>query len=161
MSIISTIKSATLASGKRMLQYLGMGKLPYTAAEYMPWGVDSAPVNNVRALTAETENRNSRVVTGYENVSQKAAPGEFRCYATDVDGNVVVDIYLRNNGTIEAGGNTNHLTQWEALNTALNSYFSSLNTAITEGVATAGGSYTPPTSPFNMDGAKTNNFKIQ
>lgn len=158
MNVIATITQITITSGKRILQFIGMGKIPYTGSEYMPYGIDSAPIEGTPALYADTSNRDVRVISGYKNQHQKALPGEFRCYATDADGNVTIDLYMRNDGSMEIGGNANHMTQWEALNQGLATYFANQNTAIEAGIASAGGTYTAPAA-LDISAARLNDIK--
>lgn len=166
MNIITSITTCALASGKRTIQALVFGKIPYGAAEYAPWGIDGCPVKGTNALYSETSNTDARVIWAYENGDQLAQPGELRIYATDAEGNEVGRIWLHTDGSIEIGGtgasgsNDNHLTQYEALNTAITNYLTALNEAITAGVGSAGGTYTAPPA-IVLTPALTTKLKIQ
>jgi hypothetical protein len=165
--LIATIKSNIVNAGKRALQVLGFGQMAAVADEYAPWGVDSCPLPNTEALYFYTTNRNRQAIAGYRNNKQATTAGETRIYGTDTSGNVVCNIWIRNDSNILIGTSTtpsdyaHHFVRYEDLNTHLQSYITDLNTQIGIGVASGGGSYTPPTSPLDISSSKVQNILIQ
>lgn len=102
-----------------------------SAPECGPAGYDGSPIAGLTAVFAKTGKRGSTVFIGYVPTNQLAEPGEARIYATDANGVEKAKIWAHNNGTVEIGGtssvvNPNHLTQYEALNTALQNELTNL-----------------------------------
>ena len=116
-----------------------------TGMEAMPYGDDSNPIAGMDAVYLELSSRKNKVIVGYINKQQLADIGEKRIYSTDANGNVQFYIWLHADGTCEFNGNTNHLTQYEALATAFNELqtkFNNFAAAYTPGSPTSVG--TPP-----------------
>jgi hypothetical protein len=163
--IITRFISSTIESLKRTLTVNGRGKYdPRTANECVPHGTDSSPVKDMDAVYLFTENSDKRVVVGYINKHALAKVGENRQYATDSDGVVTFNAWLRNGhcliGTSEDPTDyIDNFVRYTPLESALTSYFGALNSAITAGVASAGGAYTPPVTPFNMTASKIEEVK--
>lgn len=164
MTVITTIKSVALKAAQRTLQVLGFGKLPYFVQEYMPFGDDGCPVPGARALYQETANKNIQAISGYANTNQKSTPGEKGIYSTDANGLEKVRIQLRIDGTMEIGGNANHLTQYEALNTALQNEVTALNAELTKiqaSISSLGGTYAKVNVNVDISNSKLTNIKTQ
>jgi hypothetical protein len=140
--ILSKIKSTFFEETRRIIKTLVYGfddiKTGYEAA---PYGTDSNPIAGMVAIYAETSEKGNQVIVGYLNKNQLAGPGEHRIYSTDSDGNLKFSIWLKADGTCEIGGNTHHLTQFEALKTGFDQLVSDFNAHVhaSNGV--------PPTTP--------------
>lgn len=118
-----------------------------TFYQVSPWGDDSAPVLDSDIVVSDTKVGDTRIVLGVISTDKKANAGEKRIFATDQDGNTVVDIYLRNDGTVEIVGNTDNAVRYSALETAFNDLQDQWNAfanAYTPGSPTVLG--TPPTA---------------
>lgn len=126
-----------------------------TAKEISPFGIDSNPIKNMRAVYAETSSKGDRVIVGYLIPNQLADVGETRLFSTDSDGNLKTYFWLKKDGSIEIGAAANHMTQFEALQTAFNKLRDDFN----QHVHSSNG--TPPTiqSTADMSGAKITNVK--
>jgi hypothetical protein len=136
-----------------------------SAPESAPYGVDCSPIKGMQAIYLNTSKNGQPAIIGYINTNQLAAPGEFRMYATNADGAEKVKIWGHNDGTVEIAGtsdavNPNHATQWEGMNTQMQSYITDLNASITAGVASAGGTYTPPVTPLDLTAAKIDKILV-
>lgn len=96
------VNSTSLNNAKtRLIKFIGWGPNDVKQhAECMPYGLDSNPVNNMKAVYIQNSG-GQLVVIGYINVNQKADVGEFRVYATDKDGNLQGSIWLKNTGEID------------------------------------------------------------
>ena len=173
MNIIANILSTTFDSVKRRLikvRVLGVTDIR-TAFETNAFGIDSNPIKDMRAIYAETANKGERVIIGYLNKNQLAAVGETRLFSTDANGNIKTYIWLKNDATIEIGGNTKHMVRFEELQTAFNQLKTDFNNLVTKfnshvhtGVTTGGGSSaTTPTpgtaSTADITGAKIDTVK--
>ena len=136
--IISTFKTAIITAGKRALQLVGFGQMAAVAEEYAPWGVDSSPLPNTEALYVYTSNRNRQAVAGYRNTKQLAATGETRIYGTDTSGNVVCNIWLRNDANILIGVSLSpgdyyrHFVRFEDLEERLGAFKDEINNKIVQ-----------------------------
>ena len=91
-----------------------------TGMEAMPYGEDSNPIAGMDAVYLELSSRKNKVIVGYINKQQLADVGEKRIYSTNANGVVQFYIWLHADGTCEFNGKDNHLTQFEALQTAFN-----------------------------------------
>ena len=114
---------------RRVVKVLRLGSSDAkTAKEILPFGFDSNPLKDMIAIYAETSSKGGNVIIGYLNKNQLAQVGESRMFSTDADGNLKISIWCKADGTAEIGGNTNHLAQFEALQTAFNQLRSDFNT---------------------------------
>ena len=156
---LTNIEISTLNEGIRYIK-ANILALYNTRAipQYGPPGLDSAPVAGTLALSASTATQGRDVIVGYQNINQVAQPGETILYSQDAGGNYRATATMRTDGTMELLGTGDFLVRYFALNTALQSYFTSLNTAITAGVSSAGGAYTPPPAP-DLTTAKVDKIK--
>lgn len=124
-----------------------------TGLEAMPYGDDSNPIAGMDAVYLELSSRKNKVIVGYINKQQLSAVGEKRIFSTDADGNLKFYLWLHSDGTCEFNGKNNHLTQFEALETAFNQFRTDFNNHVHSSNGT------PPTIPSTADvsGAKLNN----
>ena len=141
-----------------------------TADEVSPWGVDSNPVKDISAAFTESLEKGATVTLGYFIKDKKALPGETRLFATDANGAEKTRVWLHADGTVELGGtgdagsNTKHVTQYEALNTELQAVITKLNaqlTLIQTGITGVGGTYARVDVTGNFTSAKLTNIKTE
>lgn len=168
MNFVKTISSVS-TKGRRIVKFLRYGlKDVQTSYEAMPYGIDSSPIKDMIALYGPTAQDGKTVIIGYINVNQIAKPGEFRTFATDANGVQKFYTHMKDDGTMEVGGKTKHMTRYEGLETAFNDFKSDMNAFITKynahTHAAPGGATGPPTptaSPTAADitGAKINEIK--
>lgn len=173
LNFVKTL-STKITDGKRFIKFLRYGKDDVqTSVEAGAFGVDSNPVKDLIAVYAPTGEKGQTVIIGYLNKNQLADVGEFRMYSTDPNGVEKAYIWLKNDETIEIGGDDDHMVRYSALETAFNqlkSDFDSLvttfNTHVHPGVTTGPGSTTvtaTPSSPSSADitGAKIDDIKTR
>jgi len=154
MIILSKVKQAT----KEFIKVLRYGNIDVlTPIPILPYGIDSKPVKNSVGAFSKTANDNTSVLLGYTLKSEKTNEGETRIYATDTSGNEVFDIYLKNDGTCEFGGNTDFFTKYNALNSGMQTFVNALNAQLTTALALVPFTWVPVT--INISAAKTNNIK--
>lgn len=173
MNIVEII-SSKLKSSYRWLKFYRYGRVDtMERRESLPYGVDSNPVKGTRAVFTTTSSAGQGVVIGYINTNQKADVGEFRTYATDSDGNEVFYTWMKNNGTMEIGGDQDNMVRYSELESAFNELKQDFNNhlinwnafalAYVPGGPTAVG--TPPTaldsqsSNADISGAKIDEIK--
>ena len=177
--IIKVIKSV-LNGGKRTVSAFGIGGTNRDNIIIVtPFGFDSAPVGGFKGILSETTDSGKPIFLGVTNDNQnnvfQVSSGSTRIYATDTNGNITNTITIDSDGKISIGidssknvifsGGTNHLTQFESLQEALNNWIGDIHTpntllfAINAGVVSGGGSFTPPTA-FDMSASQTSNILI-
>lgn len=101
---------------QRVLKFLGWGtKDVQTAIEAGPYGFDSMPVKDMIAVYGRTEEVGKTVIIGYLNKNQLAQLGESRIYSTDDKGALKIDIWLKNDGTMELGGSEGNVARFQEL----------------------------------------------
>ena len=128
---IVKIISSVVNNGQRMVKFFQFGKSDVREkVEVAPYGVDSAPIKDIRGVSTTTSRIGQQIVFGYINSQQVSNPGEFRTYATDSDGNQVFYTYMKNDGTYEVGGNSDFMVRYSGLETAHNQLRDDLNSFI-------------------------------
>jgi len=136
-----------------------------TADQFGPSGVDAPPLENDYVVTVRTPGDNEEKIVGYlDPVNEGVAEGgEFRAYSRDEDGAVAIAIYLKKDGTIEFGADTDNLVRFSELETAFNDLKTQLNTELGKLSTTLGSFAVPPTVPYVMTPATADvsNAKIE
>lgn len=149
--------SATIEAGKRILKTSGSGRNATdtrSAYESAPAGFDSVPLPQQKTVYVQMERDATPIIIGHINESQVAEVGERRIYSQDNNGNILFEFWLKTDGSMYLNGDADNLVRFAALKTGLDTYFNSLNLAIAAGVTSAGGAYTPPSTPLNITAAK-------
>lgn len=124
MITLTRVKQAT----QEFIKVLRFGKYDVqTSDPCLPHGIDSKPVKEDLAVHSETSNNRETVILGYIKKFDNTQEGETRIYATDQNGIEVFDIYLKNNGTCEFGGNLDNMVRYSKLAIAFNQLKSELN----------------------------------
>ena len=121
INIVKVFSTELVEAGRRIVKVLRYGKNDVqTPVQSAPFGSDSNPPANIRAVYTDTGNKGDNVIIGYINVNQVAEIGENRLFSTDEDGNLVFEIRLRNDGTVEIGGSVDNLVRFSKLEEAYN-----------------------------------------
>lgn len=153
---------------RRFIKVLRKGKSDVqTPIEASPFGIDSNPIKDMIAVYGQTEEKGKTVIIGYIDKNKLAASGETRLYSIDNNGNLKTYVWLKNDGTMEIGGNTKHMVRYEELQTAFNQLKQDLNTFITifnshthTGVTIGVGSTSTTTTPGTTSSADISPAKI-
>lgn len=135
-----------------------------TADECSPFGFDGNPIEGMDAIFSETSAGGEPVIVGYIQTQRLANPGECRLYALNKDEQLSTYIWLRKDGTIEFGGNDEHLVKYSDLEKAMLKLKTDLATelsAISAGISSAGGAYMPGQIDIDITDSKTKNIKIR
>lgn len=161
--LVKIFSSSFDSANRRVLKFLRLGKSDVqTSLEAMPFGVDSSPIKDMRAIYAETSNDGKAVIIGYLNKNQLAQDGETRLFSIDANGNLKSELWLKKDGTIWFNGSGDFLTKWNPLNQAMSTLASNINTElgkIATGITAGGGSYTPSPISININDAKASDLK--
>lgn len=126
-----------------------------SAHQVAPYGIDSNPIPEMKAIYAKTEVNGRPVIIGYINKNVLADGGEIRLFSTDEAGTLKMYVWLKNDGTLELGGSTKHMTRFEELKTG----FDQLRTDFNAHVHASNG--VPPTTPStaSIDDSKIDEIK--
>jgi len=148
---------------RRLVKALRLGNNDVQSPlEASPYGHDSNPVKGMVAIYGKTMEQGKTIIVGYINVNQLAEVGENRLYSTNADGQVQTYIWLKNNGDILLGGDSDNAVRYNPLSNELTAFKNALQaelTLIQTGIASAGGSYTPTTLQLDISQAKTDKIK--
>lgn len=157
---------------RRIIKVLRFGKSDVqTAIECSPYGVDSNPIKDMVAIYSPTSEKGEVAIIGYINKNQKAEIGELRLFSTDANGVEKFYLWLKNDETIELGGNSNFAVKFNELKTEFNALKTDYNNHINEynlhthlGVTVGSGATgitTPSTNvnTSNIDNAKNDKIK--
>lgn len=132
LSIVKVFSTEFDKAKRRIVKFLKLGKEDVqTSIEASPFGVDSNPHANLRAIYAPTGVKGKTVIIGYINTDQVAEVGEHRMFSTDTDGNLIFEARMRNDGTFEIGGSVDNLIRFAKMQAAFNELRGDLNALIT------------------------------
>jgi len=172
MNFISKIISTDFDNLKRrIVKVLVKGKSDFqTAKEYSNFGDDSNPPAGTRALFMETGVKGKTVIVGYLIENKLAAVGEKRIFSQKSDGSISTFIWLKADGTMEVGGDTDFMVRFNKLKTGFDQLKSDYNDLVSAFNShthlTAGtGSPSPPTAvpsiiPVTPSSASIDDSKI-
>ena len=147
---ITKIISTALKDARRLVKFYRFGTSDVRENyEASPFGLDSNPVKDTVGVFSSTTSNGQGVILGYVHANKKADVGEFRTYATDANGAEVFYTWIKADGTMEIGGDTDNMVRFSELKTAFDqlksdfdSLVSSYNTHIHTTTATVGPSPT-------------------
>lgn len=160
MITLSNVISVILKNGGRILKVAQYGAK--TADECAPFGDDSSPLKDMVAVYSDTGEIGEPVIIGYLNEKQLAAPGEKRLYSLKSNGDLSFFMWLKNDGSIEIGGNTDNMVRFSPLNTALIAHNNQLKSELTKislAIAALGGSYAVGNVDMNISNSKIQEIK--
>lgn len=103
------------------------GHQPKQAA---PFGIDSNPVKGLVGVYAQI-NANESVLVGYLNKDLLAQVGETRLFSTDNNGSLQTYIWLKKDGNILIGGDTDNAVGYTKLATEFNELKGKFNDLVT------------------------------
>lgn len=133
MNLVTVISSSIDNTKRRIIKFLRYGKNDVqTSFETSPFGFDSAPIEDLIAVYAETGEKGKTVIVGYINKKQLAAPGETRLYSVDSDGSLKFYLWLKKDGFIEIGGDSNYAVKFNELKEEFNKLKDSFNNLLAE-----------------------------
>lgn len=160
--MISTakVKQWSIEKGKRILKLLQFGAK--TAKVAAPFGDDSNPVKDMTAIFAETTASGEPVVIGYINTNQIAQEGEKRIFSLKEDGNLSTYIWLKNDETMEIGGNVDNAVRFSKLKEGIDAkdlLIVQELAKIATAIGSIGGTYVPGVVDTNIEAAKIKNVK--
>lgn len=119
-------------NGFRLVKYVLFGKKGVRETrQSQPHGIDSSPIPKAQIVHVETMNKQESINIGNIDKTNKiATAGETRIYATDDEGILLFDIYLKTDGTCVFNSGTFSSTRFEELQTAFDELKADLNSFI-------------------------------
>lgn len=130
--ILSRTISTLIKSGIRYLTLRAYGKTDArTAPEAAPYGVDSNPVAGLQAIYIKSTIDGKAACIGYINTQQLSEVGEMRLFSTDDEGTLQTYLWLKANGDILMGGDTNFAVMFNELKTEFNKLKTDYNNLVT------------------------------
>jgi hypothetical protein len=121
VNIVKVISTEITDLSQRLVKFLRLGRSDVrTALEVGPFGIDSNPPKDTVAAYSDTMVKGQSVVIGYVNTRQDADVGEVRTYSVDGSGNVVFYTWLKSDGTMEVGGDSDNMVRYSELESAFN-----------------------------------------
>lgn len=169
--LVKVISTEVDSLKRRIVKLLRFGRSDVqTAIEVSPYGIDSNPIKDMVAVYAETSEKGKVTIIGYLNKNQQAGIGELRTFSTDNNGVEKFYTWLKNDGTMEIGGNSNFAVKFNELKTEFNALKKSHNDFLTEykthvhtGGTISGSTGTTVSTQFpntsNIDNAKNDKIK--
>lgn len=152
IKLVKILSTSVDVLKRRVVKILRMGKSDIqTSFDATPYGVDSNPIKDMISVHAETGEKGKTVIVGYINKNAIADVGELRLFSTDSLGAEKKYIWLKNDDTIEIGGNSDNMVRYSVLETAFNTLLADLNSARA--------ALSLPPSTANISGAKINEIK--
>ena len=133
-----------------------------------PFGFTGRPVKDRIAIYSKASTDGDDYIIGYLNLNSEIEVGESEMFSTDEQGNVVMAITLRNDGTAELGGDSDFLARFNELKAGFDELVSNFNTHLNNynaHIHTAPSGATGPPSIFSnpssasIDAAKIDNLK--
>ncbi|MDD5013672.1 MAG: hypothetical protein PHW73_01040 [Atribacterota bacterium] len=114
--IIIKIISTAIEKGKLIVKVLGLGSKDIKSIyNILPFGIDSNPSKDYRAIYADTGVNGEKILLGIIYTKVIAEVGEMRLYSEDNNGDEVFSLHLKKDGTCEIGGNADNAVRYTKL----------------------------------------------
>lgn len=127
------INSFFTEAGVRFAKFLRQGnKDVQSAPVVMPFGDDSQAPRDWMALYGKTDVNGDNVIIGYINKNVVAGSGEKRIYSVKSDNSLSTYIYLKDDETMEIGGNVDYMVRFNKLKDAFNELKGDFNDLVTK-----------------------------
>lgn len=105
MVVLTKVLDTTKKNGRAVIKVMRLSKHDIqTATQAAPFGFNSSPVADYRAVFTDTLKKGVPVVIGYISKFNECKDGESMMYSTNSSGEQQTYIYLNNEGNIEIGG---------------------------------------------------------
>lgn len=117
---------------KQLVVKLISAKGIYQAEEYSPFGTDSRPPKGMTAIYIKTQRDGDEAIIGYLHKDRLSQVGEHRIFSTDENLEMQTYVWLKNDGTMEIGGNTKHMVRYEELKTEFDKLKQDFNSLVTK-----------------------------
>lgn len=133
-----------------------------SAHQVSPYGVDSNPIADMKAIYGQTEVNGRPVIIGYINKNVLADEGEIRLFSTDSAGALKMYVWLTNDGLLELGGDSHNLVRYTPLNSGLQDLKTAINAELTKiqtAISGLGGAYSKSDVSVDISSSKIEEIK--
>lgn len=159
MSILLTKLSDSIIESKRLInKVLGFGRGDVrTGYQLSTPGVEGRPIDKTNVVYADTSSKGTNVILGFIEESQEIEKGEVIIYSRNESGEVQNTILLKQDGTIEIGGNADNMVRFSPLSQGIKQADLDINAELVKiaaGIAAGGGSYSPTPISTDISGSK-------
>lgn len=121
LSFVTVLSTALDDAQRRLVKFIRLGKDDVRESRQVaPFGIDSNPIKDMAAIYADTGVKGQTIIIGYLNKKVLADIGETRLFSTDKNGEQKTYIWLKNDGTMEVGGNSDFLVRYSGLESEFN-----------------------------------------
>lgn len=160
---LSKIISTLIQKGKLIIKILASGSADVkTVNNLLPFGIDSNPTKNYRAVYTKTDVKGDNVLLGVINNNVLTNVGEIRLHSEDTNGNEVFFVHIKNDGNCEFNGNIDNLVRYQSLEDGLNDMVTNINTELTKiqaAISALGGSYAREVISLDITDSKIDNLQ--
>lgn len=116
VNYVTVISTEINNLSQRIVKFLRNGKDDIQTTEQItPFGVDSNPLKDMVAIYSPTKTKGGNVIIGYINRNQLADIGENRIFSEDSSGDLSTFIWLKNDGTMQIGGDSDNMVRYSTL----------------------------------------------
>jgi hypothetical protein len=165
IKLVTILSSLFGSQNKRVIKVNSMGKgNTQTGLQASPYGIDSNPIPGLIGVYTQSSEMGKTALLGYLNKEMIADVGEIRTFATDADGVEKAYIWLKNDETIEIGGDVDNLIRYAPLNSSIQGMSTDINAELVKiatGITAAGGTYTPTPVLVDLSAAKIDDIKTR
>lgn len=132
ITVVKMISNSYDSLGRLISKFQRMGKADIQEVITVgPFGIDSRAIKDMVAIHAQTGVSGESVVIGFINKDCIAAIGENRIFSTDENGVSSTYIHLKNDQTMEIGGNTDFMVRYSELENAFDELKNDHNDLVT------------------------------
>lgn len=133
MKVVKVISTKVNSLGQLMTKLLKSGKSDVQEVKTLSVpGVDSNPIEDEIGLYETTDINGENFIIGFVIKNRKAGSGEVRLFSTDDKYQEKTYIWVKNDGTIEIGGNVDNAVRYSKLETAFNELKADFNDLVTK-----------------------------
>jgi hypothetical protein len=160
---LSKIISTIVQKGMLIVKILASGSSDIkTVYNLLPFGIDSNPTKDYRAIYGNTDVKGENILFGVINKNVLTNVGEVRLHAENTSGNEVFFIHLKNDGNCEMNGNIDNFVRYQKLEDGLSNMVTNINTELLKiqtAISTLGGSYVKSDITLDISDSKIDNIK--
>lgn len=172
MGLIGKILQPIIKNGLRQIQTEIYKNYIKSGYQVLPPGMDSVPIADDQGIIIMIDQTEGKTVSIGVYPDPQAETGEVRFYSRDDDGIEQSFLWIKKDGTIEINGSADNAVSFADLETALNNFKTSIDSAIAGSitghvhpVTTAPGTTGPgagsaPSTSIDISGSKVDTVKL-
>lgn len=95
----------------------------------VPFGIDSRPIKDIKAVYSPTENNAEPVLIGYFMEVAEAEAGELKTFSTNDSGEIQAFVFHKKDGNLELNGNLDNAVRYQKLDDAISVFKQSIDSS--------------------------------